>query len=114
MRLVGQHRAGGLRLSKHGVDLLPAPDEVADAELTAARRIEGGVRVLCQVDPSVQLQDQAAVQFEHRCGSAGSPLIADELCPDHPRRLEPERPVERKRPLQIPEHQASAREYAAA
>lgn len=66
VRSVGERRSGGLGLAEYGVDLGLARDRVSDAELACLRRTERDLRVLRQLGPGVETQDQSAPELEHR------------------------------------------------
>jgi hypothetical protein len=89
----GQRRARLLSVGEHGIDLLFAVDKMADAELTTARRIERSVRVLCEVVPSVQRQDQIAVEETRGLAAANAAAeCAGKRPPPEPAGL-PRRPL---------------------
>src|SRR3954452_4532001 len=99
--LLGDRGAGGLRLGEKRVDLLLAPDRVADAELAGASRLERDVGVLGQLCVRVERQDEPAPELEHRNGAGGVDAVTGELRGDHPPRFQPELTVERERLVEI-------------
>jgi hypothetical protein len=75
---------------------------VADAELAGLRRPDGNVRVLGELAPRVEREDEPAVELEHRDGAAGRGVVAGELGSDHTGRVEPEAvAVEREGPIEV-------------
>jgi len=68
---------------------------VPDAELAPSGRVERRARVVFEIIPAVEREDQAAPELEHRRRSAG------ELGADDAFGVEAERPVERQRALEV-------------
>jgi hypothetical protein len=63
---------GGLDLRKQAVNFRLRPCGQAEAELGGARRPRRQARVLGQVDPFVQAEQQAPVELEERDGAVGA------------------------------------------
>jgi hypothetical protein len=95
MGLLGERRSSRLGGCEDPVDVLPARDEMPDAELTLPRRVEGRVRISRKVVPPVKSQDQPTRQLEHHGRPTGK------LSPDNPRRLKPKRPVKAHGSLEV-------------
>ena len=72
-----------------------------EAELAALWRPDRNRCVLGEIGTRVQVEEQSALELEHRDGAIRAGLLVRPLCPDDAFRLETETAVERERAFEV-------------